>query len=263
MRFLSRVDSNTGNDPDLEASAGNWFLIRTSEEIVHTAGRFYAPGTVVNSTGGAADVFICRRPTTDTPSEFDADWYHLPRGATVLEATTTASPYRSGTLVYIGDNIYFCHTSVPSPGVTAALLPANANFAAMTADVNTLNSLRGTGSAGDPLDLNVAGSSFPIITIEKGGTNAATATGARLSLGLGTAAVRDVGDASSNVAVLQPDTSFTAGHLAPGGTVGQVLTRTGSGKEWADLGALDFRPYFDWLLSIPKWHRNWARRPTI
>ena len=106
--------------------------------------------------------------------------------------------------------------------------------------MNTLNSLRGTGSAADPLDLNVAGSSFPIITIEKGGTNAVTAAGARLSLGLGTAAVRDVGDASSNVAVLQGDASFTAGHLAPGGTVGQVMTRTATGKEWADLGALDF-----------------------
>ena len=28
--------------------------------------------------------------------------------------------------------------------------------------------------------------------------------------------------------------------LAPGGTVGQVITRTATGKEWADLGALDF-----------------------
>ena len=59
-------------------------------------------------------------------------------------------------------------------------------------------------------------------------------------MGLGTAAVRDVGDAASNVAVLQGDASFTAGHLAPSGTVGQVMTRTATGKEWADLGALDF-----------------------
>ena len=126
--WLSRTNSNTGNDPDLEASAGNWFLIRTSEEIIHTAGRFYAPGTVVNSTGGGADVFIARRPTTDTPSEFDADWYHLPRGATVLEATAAANSYRSGTLVYIGDDMYFCHTSVPAPGITAADIPGSADF---------------------------------------------------------------------------------------------------------------------------------------
>ena len=37
--FLSRVDNNTGNDPDLEASAANWFLIRTGEEIVHHGGQ--------------------------------------------------------------------------------------------------------------------------------------------------------------------------------------------------------------------------------
>ena len=122
--FLSRVDSNIGNDPDLEASAVNWFLIRTGEEILHTPGRFYAPGTVVNSTGLRRDVFICRRPTTDTPSEFDADWFHLPRGAVLLEATTTASEYRSGTLVYVGDDIYFCHTSVVPPGITAAQIPS-------------------------------------------------------------------------------------------------------------------------------------------
>ena len=177
--WMSRTDGNIGNDPELEASAANWFLIRTGEEIVHTAGRFYAPGTVVNSTGGAADVFICRRPTTDTPSEFDADWYHLPRGASILEAATTANVYRSGTLVYVGDRIYFCHTSVPLPGITAALISNSANFAPLTLNISTLNSLRGTGSAADPLDLNVAGSSFPIITIEKGGTNAATVDAAR------------------------------------------------------------------------------------
>ena len=149
--WMSRVDNNTGNDPDLEASAVNWFLIRTGEEIIHTPGRFYAPGTVVNSTGLRRDVFICRRPTTDTPSEFDADWFHLPRGAVLLEATTTASEYRSGTLVYVGDDIYFCHTSVVPPGITAADIPGSPNFASMTAPggltrIQIFNSLSGDGT---------------------------------------------------------------------------------------------------------------------
>ena len=192
---------------------------------------------------------LARRPTTDTPSEFDADWYHLPRGATVLEATTTASPYRSGTLVYIADDMYFCHTSVPAPGVTAADIPANANFVSLSSggigSVVTENSLSGDGSAGDPLDLNVAGSDFPIIPLDKGGTGATTATGARLRLGLGTAAVRDVGDDASDVAVLQGDASFTAGHLAPGGGVGQVLTRTATGKEWMSSSGINTNYYVD------------------
>ena len=34
--------------------------------------------------------------------------------------------------------------------------------------------------------------------------------------------------------MLQSDASFLSSHLAPSGTVGQVLTRTGAGKEWAD-----------------------------
>ena len=200
---------------------------------------------MVNSTGGGADVFICRRPTTDTPSEFDADWYHLPRGATVLEATTTASPYRSGTLVYVGASMYFCHTSVPSPGVTAANIPANANFVLLSGAGFFNNSFDGLGTQADPLSLDVAGSTFPTIPLTKGGTGAVSATGARLTLGLGTAAVRDVGDAASDVAVLQGDASFTAGHLAPGGGVGQVLTRTATGKEWMSGGSIDTNYYVE------------------
>ena len=242
--WLSRTNSNTGNDPDLEASAGNWFLIRTSEEIIHTAGRFYAPGTVVNSTGGGADVFIARRPTTDTPSEFDADWYHLPRGATVLEATTTANPYRSGTLVYIGDDMYFCHTSVPAPGITAADIPGSADFVSLSSggltNVQHDDSFTGIGTLGSPLSLNVAGSTFPIIPVIKGGTGSATPTGARFTLGLGTAATRNIDINEGDVAELGPSGLFHSDRMAIGGAPGQILTKTAGGQEWQDLGAGDF-----------------------
>ena len=221
--FLSRTAGNIGNDPDLEASAAHWFLIRTGEEIMHTAGRFYAPGTVVNGTGGAADVYIARRPTTDDPSNQDADWFHLPRGALLLEATVAAGTYRAGTIVTVGDNAYFCHTSVPLPGVTAALIPANANFSSLTSNIQvvTLNSLRGVGTSGDPLDLNVAGSGFPTIPIVKGGTGATDAVAARTNL---------------NVPGLEADGSISVAHIAPAGNATQVLTRTAAGKEWADIG---------------------------
>ena len=233
--FLSRVNGNTGNDPDLETSAANWFLIRTSEEIVHTAGRFYAPGTVVNSTGGAADVFICRRPTTDTPSEFDADWYHLPRGASILEATTTASPYRSGTLVYVSGDIYFCHTSVPSPGIAAADIVNSANFATLSSGgvVGHTDAFGGLGTQGSPLSLDVTGIGFPIIPVVKGGTGATTAVNARTNLGLGTAATLDFGFDENDVAQLGPSGIFHSDRLSFGGTAGEVLTKTATGQAWS------------------------------
>ena len=249
--WMSRVDNNTGNDPDLEASAANWFLIRTGEEIIHTAGRFYTPGTVVNSTGGGADVFICRRPTTDTPSEFDADWYHLPRGATVLEATTTANSYRSGTLVYIGGDIYFCHTSVPAPGITAANIPTSPNFASLTAaggltSVQHDDSFTGIGTLGSPLALNVAGSTFPIIPVIKGGTGSATPTGARFTLGLGTAATRNIDINEGDVAELGPSGLFHSDRMAIGGTDGQVLTKTTTGQAWmSGTGGIDTNYYVE------------------
>ena len=52
------------------------------------------------------------------------------------------------------------------------------------------------------------------------------------------AALRTIGDAATNVAVLQADASFLTSHLAPSGTTGQVLTRTGTGKEWADATSM-------------------------
>ena len=100
--FMSRVDNNTGNDPDLEASAASWFLIRTGEEIVHAAGRFYAPGTVVNGNGrcGGCIHSAPSRPRTRQANSRCRLVSTCRAARSILEATTTASPYRSGTLVY-------------------------------------------------------------------------------------------------------------------------------------------------------------------
>ena len=84
--------------------------------------------------------------------------------------------------------------------------------------------------------MDVAATNFPVIPVSKGGTDATTSSGARSNLGLGTAATRNVGDASGNVAVLQTNGSFLARHISPGGADTQVLTRDSSvaGMTWED-----------------------------
>ena len=60
--------------------------------------------------------------------------------------------------------------------------------------------LTGGGTSGNvTLGINVGLSSFPVITIDKGGTGATTAAGARSQLGLGTASTLDFGAAANNV----------------------------------------------------------------
>ena len=139
----------------------------------------------------------------------------------IILATATASPYRSGTLVWIAEELYFCHTSVPLPGITEADIPGNANFALMSglAAVASTDAFTGDGTPGNDLALNVLGFGFPTIPIVKGGTGAVNAIDARTNL---------------NVAGLESDGSISAGHLAPGGTDTQVLTRTATGKAWED-----------------------------
>ena len=69
--------------------------------------------------------------------------------------------------------------------------------------------LAGGGTSGAvTLDINVGLASFPVITIDKGGTGATTAVTARAQLGLGTAALLDSGAAAGNVPVLD-----STGHL--------------------------------------------------
>ena len=77
--------------------------------------------------------------------------------------------------------------------------------------VTTDNSFNGTGIIGSPLTLNTAGSTFPTIPIEKGGTAATTVADARTSLGLGTAAQANTGTSSGEVPALD-----TSGHISDG-----------------------------------------------
>ena len=58
---------------------------------------------------------------------------------------------------------------------------------------------------------------------------------------IGTAAQRNIGDTEHDVAVLQSDDSFAAGHLAPGGATGDLLIRTNTGKEWQTSDLDDLR----------------------
>ena len=55
---------------------------------------------------------------------------------------------------------------------------------------------------------------------------------------IGTAAQRNVGDSEHQLPVLQSDDSLTAAHIAPGGSDGDLLVRTATGKEWR-IGGLD------------------------
>ena len=71
--------------------------------------------------------------------------------------------------------------------------------------VTSNSSLSGTGLTGSPLSVDVSGAQFPVIPISKGGTASTTASDARTSLGLGTAAEANTGTVSGNVPVI--DTS--------------------------------------------------------
>ena len=53
-----------------------------------------------------------------------------------------------------------------------------------------------------------------------------------LPLHIGTAAQRNVGNSEHQLPVLQSDDSLTAAHIAPGGSAGDLLVRTNTGKEW-------------------------------
>ena len=95
-------------------------------------------------------------------------------------------------------------------------------------------SLTGDGTAGDPINMNVVGGDFPIITTLKGGIGIAAAdiAGVRTNLGLGTAALVDTGTMSGDVALLGAGNTFGPSLLASGGSMGQVLARSGVGMAW-------------------------------
>ena len=58
---------------------------------------------------------------------------------------------------------------------------------------------------------------------------------------MGTAAQRNVGNSEHQLPVLQSDDSLTAAHIAPGGSAGDLLIRTNTGKEWRTSDLDDLR----------------------
>ena len=93
--------------------------------------------------------------------------------------------------------------------------------------------LSGGGSSGVvSINVDISAANFPTIPIDKGGTNATSVSGARSNLGLGTAALVDTGSSSGRVALLGTIGVFPSTVLAPAGSNGDVLTRTGSGQAW-------------------------------
>ena len=95
----------------------------------------------------------------------------------------------------------------------------------------------GAGTATDPLTLDETGAAFPVIPLDKGGSGATDAAGARTAFGLGTAAVLDTGIADGEIPILGTGGELAVSTLGAGGATGQVLTRTGTGQAWEDSGA--------------------------
>ena len=132
------------------------------------------------------------------------------------------------------NNSSFVAAVTPDPHYVAEPISAPSGVGVI-AGVTAGAGLTGGGLSGVvTVNMDAGEVDFPIIPVDKGGTGAATADAARTNLGLGTAATLDAGDAATNLAPLQADASFLPGHLAPLGTDGQVLTRTATGKVWAD-----------------------------
>ncbi len=100
--------------------------------------------------------------------------------------------------------------------------------------VSTTNALTGDGTAGSPLGLTTAGSAFPTIPLDKGGTGATAAAAARTNLGLGTAAVANTGSTAGTIPILfGSNGTLATARLAPGGSANDVLTRTSAGMSWS------------------------------
>ena len=113
--------------------------------------------------------------------------------------------------------------------------------------VNATNAFSGAGTAGSPLGMNVGGSTFPTIPIDKGGTGAENAADARIALGLGSVAVLATGILAGQVPTLGPGGVWDSTLLAPDGILNQVLTRTANGQAWANVSQMgvDTNDYVD------------------
>ena len=139
-RFYVAITNSTNQSPISSAGRDDWSLLRTGNEILHSPGNYYTPGMVVRN-GGGADVFICRRNTSDVPSDLSPNWFHMPRGAVIVQAPAASTEYLSGTIVIADGVPFYCHSSAFSNAdndLTAAEIPgATDHFIRMGAYVLT------------------------------------------------------------------------------------------------------------------------------
>ena len=100
--------------------------------------------------------------------------------------------------------------------------------------------LTGGGTTGVvTVGMDATAADFPIIPIEKGGTNANSVADARTNLGLGSAAVEDTGTGDGDIPLLGTNGQLDPERLAAGGATEQILERTANGAQWADRAEIN------------------------
>lgn len=148
------------------------------------------------------------------------------------------------------NDVNYCAYNILGNGTT---IPANA--AAARANLGIVDIPSQTGNSGKYLttngtavswsSINLASSSVSgILPISAGGTNANTASAARTSLGLGTAATFNVGTSANNIVQLDGSsklpavdgsqlTNITPAYPTQTGNAGKFLTTNGTTTSWA------------------------------